>query len=159
VNAVREVFPSPAQAGEGGRRPDEGTIRSRRFAFAKGLRHGATEAESKLWTLLRSRRFSGFKFRRQRFIPPFIVDFCCVERRLIVELDGGQHVGSARDIERDGVLAKKGYRVLRYWNHQVLSGMEAVLEDILLHLRAVVPSSAPSGHLLPLKREKERHGS
>lgn len=80
---------------------------------AKSLRRTLTEQEKKLWGALRDRRLDGFKFRKQQPIGPFIADFVCQERRLIVELDGSQHAESETDVRRDAFLDDRGYRVLR----------------------------------------------
>lgn len=88
-----------------------------------------------LWHHLRDRRLSGFKFRRQVPVGPYFADFCCAEQRLIVELDGGQHVEQqAYDAERSLYLREQGFTVLRFWNDQVLQETEAVLEEILRQL-------------------------
>jgi very-short-patch-repair endonuclease len=80
---------------------------------------------------LRDRRLDGFKFVRQEAIGSFIVDFACRERKLIIEVDGGQHAESAKDAARDAFLASEGYRVLRFWNNDVLTNREGVLLTIL----------------------------
>jgi len=105
--------------------------------FARGLRKESTDAERKLWTLLRNRTLLGCKFRRQFPIDPYVADFVCVEKRLIVELDGGQHAESAEhDEERTAFLKSKGYAVLRFWNNDVLLRAADVLEQILRSLDA-----------------------
>jgi very-short-patch-repair endonuclease len=98
------------------------------------MRHIATDSEKKLWRLLRSRQLEEFKFRRQVPIGNFIADLVCHERKLIVEVDGGQHAENARDEERDRWLAEAGYRVVRYWNNDVLKNPSGVLEAILSEL-------------------------
>ena len=106
---------------------------------AKRLRSNQTEVEQRLWHQLRAHRFMGLKFKRQKPIGKYIVDFVCVEAQLIIELDGGQHAERlAYDEERDTFLGSHGYRVLRFWNHEVMQQMDAVLEKI----RLVVNSSA-----------------
>lgn len=102
--------------------------------FARGLRRRQTDAERLLWSRLRDRRLLGWKFRRQVPLGPYVVDFYCHERQLVVELDGGKHLGSAADVERDAWLRGQGLRVLRFWNHDVLVRTEGVLEAILLAL-------------------------
>ncbi|MBI4396880.1 MAG: endonuclease domain-containing protein [Elusimicrobia bacterium] len=103
-----------------------------RLSFAKDLRRRQTDAERKIWALLRSRQLAGFKFRRQEVIGFFIVDFCCFEQRLVVELDGGQHAErEASDRQRTLDLNQRGFRVLRFWDHQVLLEPEAVVIKIL----------------------------
>src|SRR5713226_1125458 len=89
---------------------------------ARRMRREMTDVERKLWGLLRDRRLADAKFRRQLPIGNFIADFCCLDRRLIVELDGGQHAEQeAADASRSRFLAEEGFRVLRFWNEQVLS--------------------------------------
>ena len=97
------------------------------------MRAAPTEAERKLWWHLRHRlAVPGTHFRRQVRIDRYIADFACRTKRIVVEVDGSQHgVRSAADEERTKVLQAKGYRVLRYWNNDVLTNIEAVLEDIL----------------------------
>ena len=111
------------------------------------MRGAPTDSELRLWRLLRDRRLSGFKFRRQVPVGPYIVDFLCVGAKLIVEADGSQHAESLRDNVRDAYLANQGWKVLRFWNNEVLQNREGVLETIFAH--ASRPSSGPSGHLLP----------
>ncbi len=104
--------------------------------FARALRNEPTDCERKLWQFLRLRQLDGFRFRRQVPIGRYIADFACIEAKLIIELDGGQHQDSARDLSRDAELIALGYCVLRFWNNQVLQETEAVLEEILRVLRA-----------------------
>jgi very-short-patch-repair endonuclease len=101
---------------------------------ARRLRRNSTDVEHRLWQRLRSRSILGFKFVRQEPIGPYIVDFACRERQLIVELDGGQHADSKRDVVRDRWLAEQGYRVLRFWNNDVMGNVEGVLETIAMVL-------------------------
>src|SRR5688572_22235276 len=98
------------------------------------MRHVATDAEQKLWCLLRSRQLDAFKFRRQVPIGNYIADFACHDCRLIVEVDGGQHAENVKDQERDRWLSGAGYRVLRFWNNDVLKNPNGVLEAILSEL-------------------------
>jgi very-short-patch-repair endonuclease len=98
---------------------------------AKHLRREMTDAEQRLWYYLRAHRFLGLKFKRQKPIGPYIVDFICAEHWLVSELDGGQHQQQTEyDQQREHYLESRGYRVLRFWNHQVLAETEAVLEQI-----------------------------
>ncbi len=100
-------------------------------AKARELRKNPTEAEQVLWRHLRMRQLGGFKFRRQQPLGPYIVDFVSFEKALIIELDGGQHSEQvAYDSERTAWLATQGFRVLRFWNDQVLKQIEAVKEVI-----------------------------
>jgi very-short-patch-repair endonuclease len=123
-----------------------------RAARARRLRHDATDAGKRLWYWLRSRQINGAKFVRQDPIGPYVVDFACRELRLIVEVDGGQHATDTRDAVRDDWLSDRGYRVLRFWNNDVLSNTEGVLETIAAALsnisgaqnRGGAPSPRPS---------------
>ncbi|WP_291636556.1 DUF559 domain-containing protein [Bosea sp. (in: a-proteobacteria)] len=99
---------------------------------ARTMRREPTETERKLWHLLRDRRFSGFKFRRQVQIGRYIVDFVCPAKRLIVEVDGGQHAESAYDAARDAWLIAQGFRVRRFWNADILLRPDEV-RDTLWH--------------------------
>jgi very-short-patch-repair endonuclease len=128
---VSALSPSPL-VGEGGRRPDEG---ARRTELARSLRKRATEVEDRLWHLLRHRRLADFKFRRQVPIGPYVADFACFKARLVVELDGSQHLGSTRDVVRDAELERRGFRVLRFWNSQLNEDPEAVLNAIWFALQ------------------------
>lgn len=105
---------------------------------ARHLRNHTTDAERHLWKHLRLRQLGGYRFRRQVPIAQCIADFLCPEARLIVELDGGQHQEQARyDGQRSRYLADLGYRVARYWSHDVLFRTHDVLDDVLRHLRAM----------------------
>lgn len=98
---------------------------------AAELRRHQTEAEAKLWARLRAHRMAGVQFRRQHAIGTYIVGFCSPRRKLIIELDGSQHLDQIDDdLERTKYLAEKGYRVLRFWNHDVLQNIDAVLNVI-----------------------------
>ena len=98
---------------------------------ARELRRNSTDAERLLWRHLRDRRLAGLKFRRQQPLGPFFADFVCLEAHLIVEVDGGQHAHRTRqDDSRTQYLCKLGFRVLRYWNNDVLRDVRAVLEEI-----------------------------
>lgn len=98
---------------------------------ARLLQREQTEAEKRLWKELRARRLAGLRFRRQVPIGEFIVDFCCRRHKLIVEVDGGLHAdGHGFDSWRTEMSERRGYRVMRFWNHQVLTNIEGVLETI-----------------------------
>lgn len=122
--------------------------RSKLTPLARGLRTHSTEAEQRLWRLLRNRNLFDCKFRRQVPIGGYIADFICIDRKLIVELDGGQHVeGAAADDERTAYLEEQGFRVLRFWNNDVLLREKDVLEEILRTLNPPArPSPLPSPH-------------
>ena len=114
--------------------------------FTKNLRQNMTDAELLLWKHLRAHRMGDQKFRRQQPLGPYIVDFVHFAQRLIVEADGGQHAGAAHDAARDAWLQSKGFRVLRFWNNDILLRTDAVLEDIwaALHLQAPSPPLPPT---------------
>jgi len=110
---------------------------------AKTLRSNQTEAEQRLWFHLRAHRFMGLKFKRQKPMGRYIVDFVCLERRLIIELDGGQHAEQVTyDQHRDEWLRRQGYTVLRFWNNDVMQQLEGVLEQIRCTLS---PGTSPMG--------------
>jgi len=114
---------------------------------ARKMRGEASDAESLLWQQLRARRLSGYKFRRQVVIEPFIVDFVCIEAKLIVEADGGQHMEQHEyDAQRTKILDSKGYTVIRFWNHDILSNIDEVLAVIMeALLRSPHPNPLPEG--------------
>ena len=99
---------------------------------ARQLRRDQTDVEGKLWSRLRARQLSGAKFRRQYPIGAFIADFCCYERRLVIELDGGHHAELVdADQSRTDFFVSQGYRVLRFWNNEVIENIDGVLEQIV----------------------------
>ena len=98
---------------------------------AKALRANLTEAERRLWYLLRAHRFEGIKFKRQVLIGRYIVDFVSFGQRLVIEVDGGQHADNETDLRRDRWLEDQGFRILRFWNNDVLNNTESVLEVVL----------------------------
>ena len=107
-------------------------------AFALALRRGQTDAERALWTRLRNKQPEGIKFRRQQPLGPYIVDFVSFEKRLVLEIDGGQHNEEEmkqRDESRTMCLEANGYQVLRFWDNEVLTNTEGVLEKITEALR------------------------
>jgi very-short-patch-repair endonuclease len=105
-------------------------------SFAKKLRRNATDAEDRLWQALRSRRFENMKFRRQVPIGPYIVDIVCPLAKLIIEIDGSQHADNVDyDARRSAFLADKGYRVIRFWNNEVLQSLDGVYQAIEIALR------------------------
>jgi very-short-patch-repair endonuclease len=106
---------------------------------ARRLRKDSTKAETALWYRLRSRNLNGYKFVRQEPIGPYTVDLACRERRLVIEVDGGQHADNPRDVVRDKWLTDHNYRVLRFWNNEVLGNMSGVLEAIATALAESPP--------------------
>jgi len=114
-------------------------------ARAQTLRAAPTEPEKKLWRRLRDRRLGGAKFVRQASVGPYYADFVCRACKLIVEVDGSQHAGSAYDDKRDATLIGLGYRILRFWNADVLGSIDDVCETII---------AAVEGRLAPFERFK-----
>ena len=105
-----------------------------------------TDTERKLWWKLRNRQLDAAYFRRQQPIGRYIVDFACMDRHLVVELDGGQHGENPEpDLMRDAWLASQGFRVLRFWNHDVMRDMESVLATIYHALRTPPPAPSHKG--------------
>ncbi|WP_394692668.1 endonuclease domain-containing protein [Hyphobacterium sp.] len=112
---------------------------------ARKLRREQTDAESKLWYLLRARRLAGYKFKRQFPIGPFIADFACLELKLIIEADGGQHADQITyDEKRTEWLEANDWRVVRFWNHDILTNIEGVSETILAAVRYLEKNPSPS---------------
>ena len=107
------------------------TIDERLRGFARDMRKESTDAERRIWSKLRDGRLQGLKFRRQVPIGNAIADFVCFEHKLIVEVDGGQHSENTRDALRDAELTSKGFRVLRFWNPDVMRNTNSVLDTIL----------------------------
>ena len=105
-------------------------------SFARHLRQRMTDAERCLWLHLRDRRLQGFKFRRQHPLGPYVLDFVCLEARLVVEADGGQHQANQHDSQRDAWLQANGFVVLRFWNNDILSNTQGVLEVLSQTLQA-----------------------
>ena len=128
-----------------------GTLGQTDSSRGRLLRRNQTEAERALWRGLRAGQLDGFQFRRQFPVGEFIVDFCCRGRRLVVELHGSQHADATRVIQdrtRAGLLLARGYRVIRFWNEEVLTNRAGVLERILVELRRPPPD-------LPLVRGRK----
>jgi very-short-patch-repair endonuclease len=116
------------------------------YQRAHSLRHNSTEAEAKLWTYLRSHRIKAVHFRRQHVIGKFIVDFCAPRQKLIIEVDGSQHLAREhQDDDRSVYLASKGYRILRFWNNDVTNNLEVVIVEIERYLSEL----EKEGKLLP----------
>ncbi|MDG4853394.1 MULTISPECIES: DUF559 domain-containing protein [unclassified Mesorhizobium] len=103
--------------------------------FARRMRRESTEAEGRLWQELRGRRLDKIKFRRQVPVGRFVADFVCAEARLIIEIDGSQHADSPHDQKRDAELKARGFRVLRFWNDDVLKDLDAVCDTIIAYVR------------------------
>ena len=129
----------PPRAGEGwdgGQRLRDRPTQAR----ARKLRNQSTDAERLLWRHLRRRQLGGFRFRRQMPVGGYVADFACMDAKLVIELDGGQHQEqAARDARRDARINVNGYRVVRFWNNQVFEETTAVLEVILNELLTARP--------------------
>ncbi|HEY7665730.1 MAG TPA: endonuclease domain-containing protein [Xanthobacteraceae bacterium] len=128
-------------------------LSTRQLTRARVLRKNSTDAERLIWAALRGRRLFGTSFRRQAPIGPYIVDFVCHGAGLAIEIDGGQHFEATheqRDARRDAFLARKGFRVLRFSNHEIMRNRAGVLETIAATI-ALAPSLA-----LPRKRGRGR---
>ena len=108
---------------------------------AREFRRDMTPAERRLWTLLQRRQVGGFRFRRQCPVGPYIADFACLEARLLIEVDGGQHMDEAGDVRRDTLLRREGFHVLRFWNNEVMTNLEGV--------RALIVSRLADSHPCP----------
>ena len=143
------MVPSPATAGEG---QEGGELEfsadlmtvphkmKKTIINARKLRKTMTDAERKLWHILRRRYLQNFRFRKQVPLGPYIVDFLCKEKHLIIELDGGQHADAVEyDNQRTQWLEKRGYRVIRFWNNEVLTNLEGVAEVILMECNSNYP--------------------
>lgn len=112
---------------------------------SQALRRDSTEVEQKLWNILRGRRLEGLKFRRQHPFGNYIVDFICLEQQLVIELDGGQHSSAENyDAKRTAYIESQGFRVIRFWNHEVLENVEGVLETIRAELHRPLTQPSPS---------------
>jgi very-short-patch-repair endonuclease len=107
---------------------------------ARSLRSGMTDSERMLWRALRGKQLNGRRFRRQHPIGQYIADFACIEQKIVIELDGGQHQEQlAHDEQRSAYLRAHGWRVLRFWNNEVLSNLDGVLTVIAENLTLVPP--------------------
>jgi len=113
--------------------------------FVRNLRRNMTDAERLLWKHLRAHRLNGNKFRRQQPIGPYIVDFVHFAEHLIIECDGGQHNESSSDRRRDAWLQQQGFRVLRFWNHEILNETESVLTSIYDATSSLSPRGRGAG--------------
>jgi len=128
------------------------------LARARWMRANPTEAEKRLWTILRDRRLAAFKFRRQQILHPYIVDFVCFEQRLIIEADGSQHSDSPEDARRDAFLRSQGFRLLRFWNNQIIGERDGVAAAIFAALLSPHPAGrAAAGCPSPARGEGVEH--
>jgi very-short-patch-repair endonuclease len=125
------------------------------------LRKRQTDAERQLWQHLRSKQIEGFKFRRQEPIGEYIVDFVCFDSKVVIEVDGGQHAEEGADKERDRWLNKEGFKVLRFWNNEVLLNLRGVLEIIKKNcLKSPSPfaSANPPRRIIPSHQGRGNRG-
>ena len=144
----------PPSAGEGQPTRSGGRERARKGILrdrAKQMRSESTPAEHRLWQMLRAKRLAAYKFKRQLPVDHYIADFACLARRVIVEVDGGQHADSPGDARRDTYLQAKGFRVLRFWNDDIFNNEEGVLTSILDALQAPLPARLGRAAPPPLK--------
>lgn len=147
---VEQQTPSPEQ-----RTSSLSRSRERARVRARELRSASTDAELLLWSRLRARQLAGLKFRRQRPVGPYFADFACVELGLVIELDGGQHgdpSALAHDTQREEAMHALGFTTLRFWDNEVLTQTDAVLERIRLTAQTLTPT-------LSRQREREQNTS
>lgn len=125
---------------------------------SRRLRREMTDAKRKLWKALRGGQLEGFKFRRQHPIPPYIADFCCIEQKLIVELDGSQH-SERSDAVRTRALESQGWKVVRFWDNDALLATEAVVEAIwnIIGKPYPHPNRSPDGRGAQASSEADHH--
>jgi len=140
------VNASPLAGEEGARRAAVGRRGGKRdlIPLTKRMRREPTKAEARLWSILRAGRMDGAKFKRQEQIGDYIVDFVCFAERLIVEADGSQHVENGADQVRDAWLKSQDFRILRFWNDDILRDTDAVSEAIHAALRPPLPHPSPA---------------
>ena len=120
---------------------------------AKWMRANPTPAEQRLWSMLHNKRMPSFKFKRQMVIAPYIVDFVCLERRLIIEADGSQHAESEHDRRRDAFLRGEGFEVLRFWNTDILGNANDVFDAIAAALATPHPARLTASRPSPARGE------
>jgi len=128
-------------------------------AFARDMRAAQTPAEKVLWTILRDRRFSGYKFRRQVPIGAYIADFVCFSERLIIEADGSQHGDSVSDTVRDAWLKSQGFRIRRFWNATILGEREVLRDTIWADLTGETTPSSVLRTASPARGEADSSGT
>lgn len=126
---------------------------------ARSLRRNETEAEKRLWNLLRNRSIAGLKFVRQHPVGPFFADFVCREHMLVVEVDGSQHADAASDVARTAFLNARGYAVLRFWNNEVLAELDGVAAMLVAAVDGSLTSPSPGQRYAPATLSPEGQGS
>jgi very-short-patch-repair endonuclease len=122
------------------------------------LRRNETEAERRLWNLLRNRNIRGLKFVRQHAIGPYFADFVCRDHMLIVEVDGSQHAGSESDVVRTAFLNARGYHVLRFWNNEVLAELDGVAAMLAAAIDGALTGPSPAWRFSPATLSPEGRG-
>lgn len=122
-----------------GVKPQAPTMKNHLTPYAQSLRSNLTDAEQKIWHQLRGKQIHQYKFRRQHIIGKYIVDFLCADLKLIIEIDGGQHNEDADKI-RTEFLEGEGYKVLRFWNNDVLGNIDGVMEVISIEIQSLTPT-------------------
>ncbi len=123
---------------------------------AKERRRNRTDAENRMWYYLRNKRLSGYKFVREQVIGNYIADFVCREKKIIIEIDGGQHMAAVQyDLMRTKYLESNGYKVIRFWNNEVFQDIKAVMDSILNIINTVPHESPSSPTLLPQGRREQ----
>jgi len=125
-------------------RPQGVRAKTSLLPLAKRMRREPTDAERKLWSVLRGKRLQGWKFKRQQQLDHYIADFVCFSARLIVEADGSQHAENLADAARTSYLEAQGFRVLRFWNNDILTNPDGVAAAILAALETPLPNSSPA---------------
>ena len=108
--------------------------KTRKTTRARQLRRAQTDAEKRLWYRLNNRQLAGCKFVRQEPIGPYFADFVCREHRIVIELDGSQHAESEYDRVRDAFMTERGYRVMRFWNNEIMTNLDGIVETIYVAL-------------------------
>ena len=132
----RAVLPPPLAGGGEQSNAEQSIVRGRGTLRSRQLRFQSPDAERKLWDSLRRKQINGLRFRRQFPLGPYFADFVCLPARLVVEVDGSQHAPSLQtEVERAKFLESQGYRVLRFWNNEVLTNLDGVHSAILQNLR------------------------
>lgn len=142
VTVPRPRAQAACQASSPSTGEDKGGGEMVRTAFARALRSSMTDAERRLWSRLRKRSL-GCKFRRQAPVGRYVLDFLCLEKKLVVELDGGQHADRRKDRARDSWLGEQGFSILRFWNTEVLRNVEGVVGAIRLGLETPLSPTLP----------------
>ena len=155
-----EVLVPLPSAGEGQASRSDARERGRVLrSRAKTMRSAQTDAETRLWQILRAKRFAGNKFKRQLVVDHYIADFACLQRRLVIEADGGQHADNQRDCARDAYLRAQGFQILRFWNNEIFDNEVGVGDAILAALTSPLPAAAARRLSLPRNGGRDEDGA